>query len=60
MLLKRQRRLRGVLHQSIANGRIKSGAILTTLKPWGMTPTIRRGRESTMRFRPITDWSPPK
>ena len=46
--------------RSNASGRIKSGSVLTTRKPCGMTPTIWRGRESTMRFRPITDRSPPK
>ena len=36
--------------RSNASGRIKSGSVLTTRKPRGMTPTIWRGRESTMRF----------
>ena len=46
--------------RSKASGRIKSGSALTTRNPRGMTPAICRGHESTVRFRPMTDRSPPK
>ena len=39
---------------------IKSKSVSTNRNPCGITPTISRGRASTVMFRPIAERSPPK
>jgi hypothetical protein len=47
------------LPRSNASGTITSKSVSTKRNPWGITPTISRGRESTIRLLPIAEGSPP-